>query len=489
MQLARKLSLGLFLGVLAVFAVSAYLRIQKETSLLENGMRNNQRLIATTLAAALDEVWRAEGESRVLDLVRRAGDAKSGLYIRWVREGSRGADAAGSDPAFEPTGVPAFEAVQRIAFTAPARSAAREERLFTLVPLPNHGAAAAALEVSEPTAPRREYVRSAVLGALLSSLAMALVSGAVAMLLGAWVVGRPVQALIERARAIGHGDFSRRATLAQSDELGALAVELDAMCGQLASARDRVAKEASARIAAVEQLRHAERLTTLGRLASVIAHEIGTPLGVVSGYAKLVSTGKVRGPEAADAANIMLEQCGRISRIVRRVLDYARRSEPRKQVVPVGDVLGAGLALLEPLAEKRGVRLSFERAAEFEARLDSAQIQQAVTNLVMNAIQATEPGGLVTVRLDAAEPDAKSAPPEPPRIRVSVIDSGSGLAEDVLERIWEPFFTTKPSAEGTGLGLSITKDIVDEHGGLVTVHSRPGQGSRFEILLPKGEPA
>jgi signal transduction histidine kinase len=309
------------------------------------------------------------------------------------------------------------------------------------------------------------------------------------MLLGAWVVGRPVQALIERARAIGHGDFSRRATLAQSDELGALAVELDAMCGQLASARDRVAKEASARIAAVEQLRHAERLTTLGRLASVIAHEIGTPLGVVSGYAKLVSTGKVRGPEAADAANIMLEQCGRISRIVRRVLDYARRSEPRKQVVPVGDVLGAGLALLEPLAEKRGVRLSFERAAEFEARLDSAQIQQAVTNLVMNAIQATEPGGLVTVRLDAAEPDAKSAPPEPPRIRVSVIDSGSGLAEDVLERIWEPFFTTKPSAEGTGLGLSITKDIVDEHGGLVTVHSRPGQGSRFEILLPKGEPA
>jgi signal transduction histidine kinase len=488
MQLARKLSLGLFLGVLAVFAVSAYLRIQKETSLLDSGMRNNQRLIATTLAAALDEVWRAEGESRVLDLVRRAGDARSDLYIRWVRNGLAAADSSGSDSHFDLAGVPAFEAVQQIALAAPAR-APREERLFTYVPLPPHGTSAAALEVSEPTAPRSEYVRSAVVGALLSSLAMALVSGAVAMLLGAWVVGRPVQALIERARAIGHGDFSRRATLQQSDELGALAVELDAMCGQLASARDLLAEEATARIAAVEQLRHAERLTTLGRLASVIAHEIGTPLGVVSGYAKMVFTGKVQGSEATDAARIMLEQCDRISRIVRRVLDYARRGEPRKQVVPVGDVLGAGLALLEPLAEKRGVRLSFERTAEFEARLDTAQIQQAVTNLVMNAIQATEPGGLVTVRLDAAEPDAKSAQMDSPYIRVSVIDSGPGLSEDVVERIWEPFFTTKPSAEGTGLGLSITKDIVDEHGGLVTVLSRPGEGSRFEILLPKGEPA
>jgi two-component system NtrC family sensor kinase len=482
MQLARKLSLGLFLGVLAVFAVSAYLRIQKERSLLETSMRNNQRLIATTLAAALDEVWRAEGESRVLDLVRRAGDTKPDLYLRWVRDGS------GAPPSFARAGLAAFEAAQDVALT-PAGSGATEERLFTYVPLPPHGASTAALEVSEPTAPRREYVRSAVIAALLSSLAMALVSGAVAMLLGAWVVGRPVQALIARARAIGQGDFSRRATLSQSDELGALAVELDAMCGQLETARDRVAKEAAARIAAVEQLRHAERLTTLGRLASVIAHEIGTPLGVVSGYAKMVSTGKVRDAEAADAAGIMLEQCGRISRIVRRVLDYARRSEPRKQVVPVGDVLGAGLALLEPLAQKRGVRLSFERAAEFEARLDSAQIQQAVTNLVMNAIQATESGGVVTVRLDAVEAPVDSAGSEPRHIRVSVIDSGPGVAEDVLERIWEPFFTTKPSAEGTGLGLSITKDIVDEHGGLVTVRSRPGHGSCFEILLPKGEPA
>jgi signal transduction histidine kinase len=488
MQLARKLSLGLFLGILAVFAVSATLRLRKETSLLENSMQNNQRLIATTLAAALDEVWSAEGESRVLDLVRRADAAKSDLYIRWVRRGSRDAFAPEVATPFDGDGARPFEVVQRMAVTTQGRGDPHEERLFSYVPLPDHEGVAAALEVSEPTAPRREYVRSAVIGALLSSLAMALVTGAVAMLLGAWVVGRPVQALIGRARAIGQGDFSRRATLVQSDELGALALELDAMCGQLAAARDRVAEAASARIAAVEQLRHAERLTTLGRLASVIAHEIGTPLGVVSGYAKMVSTGKMQGPEASDAAKIMLDQCERISRIVRRVLDYARRSEPRKQVVPVGDVLGACLALLEPLALKRGVRLEFERAVEFEARVDSAQIQQALTNLVMNAVQATEPGGLVKVRLDASEPR-----PEPESaadyIRVSVTDSGPGLGKDLLERIWEPFFTTKPSSEGTGLGLSITRDIVDEHGGFVAVRSSPGEGSRFEILLPKEVPS
>ena len=480
MQLARKLSLGLFLGVLVVFAVSAYLRLRKETTLLENGMRQNQQLIATTLAAALDEVWRAEGEGRVLDLVRRADAARSDLYIRWVRRSAED----GSRDRFLSTGLPPFEAVQRTGLVS-----GKEERLFTVVALPPHGSDLAALEVSEPTASLRDYVRAAVSGALLSSLAMALVSGAVAMLLGAWFVGKPVQTLIARARAIGQGDFSAGRTLEQKDELGALSQELDAMCEQLAGARDRVAEEAAARLAAVEQLRHAERLTTLGRLASVIAHEIGTPLGVVSGYAKMVATGKMGGPEACDSARIMLEQCERISRIVRRVLDYARRGGPRKQTVPVGDVLGAGLALLEPLAQKRGVRLEFERAMEFEATLDSAQIQQAVTNLVMNAIQATEPGGVVRVRLSGSGGEGREAERVEDYIHISVTDSGVGLPGDLLDRIWEPFFTTKPSAEGTGLGLSITKDIVVEHGGSVSVESRLGEGSRFEIHLPKGAPA
>jgi len=126
---------------------------------------------------------------------------------------------------------------------------------------------------------------------------------------------------------------------------------------------------------------------------------------------------------------------------------------------------------------------------EFEATLDSAQIQQAVTNLVMNAIQATEPGGVVRVRLSGSGGEGRGAERVEDYIHISVTDSGVGLPRDLLDRIWEPFFTTKPSAEGTGLGLSITKDIVVEHGGSVSVESRLGEGSRFEIHLPKGAPA
>jgi signal transduction histidine kinase len=487
MRLARKLSLGLFIGVLFVVAVSAYLRLQREMSLFDTDMRRDQRLIGTTLAAALDEVWRAEGEARVLDLVRRADAAKADLYIRWVRFDSDAAqehrplvDAIQSE-------LPGpFQALDRVAAISGQNGTPPGERILTYVPLPKHGAAVAALEVSESTSPKFNYVKASLLGIVASSFAMALVSGALAMVLGAWFVGRPVEALIGRARAIGAGDFEGRLDLQRSDEFGALAAELDSTSRELAQARDRIGAETAARIAAVEQLRHAERLTTLGRLASVIAHEIGTPLGVVAGYAQMISTAKVSGADSREAAGVMSQQCERISRMVRRVLDYARRSEPKKQPTSLGDVLNATSVLLQPLAEKRGVRLSFERSRELDVTMDSAQVQQAVTNLVINAVQASNPGDVVKIDLDVVRTRGRLDTAESEYARVSVQDAGSGIAADTIERIWEPFFTTKPSSEGTGLGLSITKDIVEEHGGFATVQTHPGSGSRFEIYLPLG---
>jgi signal transduction histidine kinase len=358
------------------------------------------------------------------------------------------------------------------------------ERLFTYVPLPPHGNAKAAVEVSESTAPKHDYVKTTVLTVLGSGVAMAFVCGALAMLLGAWFVGRPVGVLISRAQAIGSGDLEGRLDLHRSDEFGEIARALDAMSRELARARDRIASEAAARIAAVEQLRHAERLTTLGRLASVIAHEIGTPLGVVAGYAKMISSAKVTGAESQETANVMLQQCERISRIVRRVLDYARRSEPRKQPTPIGDVLNATCGLVRPLADERGVTVSVERATNLDVPMDAGQVQQAVTNLLINAVQASSPGDAVGIDVEVVRERPGAGDGDTEFAKVTVHDSGPGIAADMLERIWEPFFTTKPSSEGTGLGLSITKEIVQEHGGFVRVESKIGCGSRFQIFLP-----
>jgi signal transduction histidine kinase len=160
----------------------------------------------------------------------------------------------------------------------------------------------------------------------------------------------------------------------------------------------------------------------------------------------MISTEKVAGAEARGAAEVMLEQCDRISRIVRRVLDYARRSEPRKRLTSLGDVLNATSVLLRPLAEKRGVQLSFERSVELDVLMDSSQIQQAVINLVIDAVQASDKGASVKIELDVvrrARGDATGSE----YARVSVQDSGAGVAADAIERIWEPFYTTKPSAD------------------------------------------
>ena len=138
-------------------------------SQLDASMKQNQRLIATTLAAALDEVWSAEGESRVRDLVRRADAAKSELDVRWVRQGEDEVRLTGVKSPFDAVSTTPFEVVQRIATTGDGNG--RQERLLTYVSLPDHESVAAALEVSEPTAPRRQYVRAAVIEALLSSLA------------------------------------------------------------------------------------------------------------------------------------------------------------------------------------------------------------------------------------------------------------------------------------------------------------------------------
>jgi signal transduction histidine kinase len=312
-----------------------------------------------------------------------------------------------------------------------------------------------------------------------------MVCGLIVASIGARLVGRPVAELIGAARRIGAGEFDVLATVDRKDEFGELARALRSMSMDLAAARQRTADETEARIRALEQLRHAERLATLGQLASVLAHEIGTPLNVIAGHAKMVATGRLAGDEVKESAGAIGVQCERMTQIVRRILDYARRGPPRRARIDFSDVVQQSCGLLGGLAEQRKVSLALERrTTPATLSADGAQLQQAITNIVLNAIQASAAGGTVSLAVEAKTVDARAG--QARFLVLSVEDHGEGIPETARERIFEPFFTTKPAGEGTGLGLSVVRDIVSEHDGFIEVSSREGQGSVFRVYLPEG---
>ena len=253
------------------------------------------------------------------------------------------------------------------------------------------------------------------------------------------------------------------------------------MCDQLQAARERVESETQARVVALEQLRHADRLRTVGTLASGIAHELGTPLNVILLRAKML---KREGGEVAEGAGVIAGQAERMTRIVRQLLDFARRKEPKRTRCDLVDVAEHTTSLLRTLAERANVTLRLERpASPLLAEVDPAQLEQALTNLVVNAVQASHGGGEVVVAADRREVEAPSG-----GTRVlaclEVRDEGSGIAPEDLERIFEPFFTTKGVGEGTGLGLAVAHGIVDDHGGFIRAASAPGAGTTFAIYIP-----
>jgi signal transduction histidine kinase len=315
----------------------------------------------------------------------------------------------------------------------------------------------------------------------------------VVSVLGFVLVGRPLRRLADKARRIGAGDLSGPLLIRQRDEVGQLAAEMNHMCELLQAEHQRADAEAAARLEAQDQLRHAERLSTVGKLASGIGHELGTPLNVVAGRAKMIASGEVTGAEASESARIIGEQAERMTKIIRQVLDFARRRGPQKARRGLKEIVRSAGQLLRPLASKRDVALELpeEDAPEVAAAVDAGQLQQVLTNLMLNGVQAMPGGGALRVEIarEPARPPPDCDRPEGVHVAIHVTDRGTGILPEHVGHVFEPFFTTKGVGEGTGLGLSVAYGIVRDHGGWITIRSAPGKGSRFTVYLPDEEGA
>ena len=482
MRLAAKLVLLFLSGLLLIVGLFSYITIQQGRRLAIAEHERHAADLAATLEPTISQALQQRGPEALPQFLNQATRQIRNVEVRWVEFSSS------SRTSSRPT-VPVERIVtKREVTTISMPDANGRPHLYTYVPVTDDVASPAGIEISAPDTDADNRLRGSVLSSLLALVGVATLSGMVIWVGGIKMVGQPLEQLIAKVHRVGRGDFSGPVQLQSNDELGRLGVALNEMCEQLAEQRSQLDSETASRIATLKQLRHADRLNSVGRMAAGIAHEIGTPLNVVSGRAELIASGQLTDEDTRSSAKTIQTETRRISNIVRNLLDFARQSSPRVSPQNLNPLIEETVRLMQPLAEKQQTNLKTKLPKNgIVASVDKAQMQQVLTNLILNAVQASPPGREVSVVLEAKPDDSEQAESNKSRsdeVVISVIDQGPGISEEELQQIFEPFYTTKDVGEGTGLGLAISHGIVQEHGGRISVDSKPGGGSQFSVILP-----
>ena len=223
------------------------------------------------------------------------------------------------------------------------------------------------------------------------------------------------------------------------------------------------------------QVQRHDRLVALGKMAAGVAHEVRNPLSSIKGFATLLGSHFQAESEEGEAARLLINEVERLNRSITELLTYARPLPLAIAEVEIEPFIEASLKLIQSDARELGVAVHHEIAlARKQVRLDKDRLNQVLLNLYLNSLQAMEHGGELQVSVHEGN--------RPETIEIKVRDTGCGIAEDILERVMDPYFTTK--AEGTGLGLAMVYKIIDEHGGTIKIASKEGEGTTVSIVLP-----
>jgi signal transduction histidine kinase len=287
------------------------------------------------------------------------------------------------------------------------------------------------------------------------------------------VLGRRVAALSHGMSRVEGGDLTTRVPEADRDELGRLGRRFNVMVSRLADAQrqleDRHATE----------IRRAEHLGALGKLAAGVAHEINNPLAGMQNCVRTLLKGTRDERQRVQYLELLQEGLERIGRTVGQLLNFARESPPQLTRTDLGSVIERSLALVEHELASRRITCVRSLDPGLPALLtDPRQLEQVFLNLFMNALEAMPKGGTLTIETGRRRRGTELW------AEARVSDTGGGIPPESLSRIFDPFFTTKEVGRGTGLGLSVSYGIVGGHGGLIDVQSQVGQGSTFSVILP-----
>ncbi|MFO7902057.1 MAG: sensor histidine kinase [Planctomycetota bacterium] len=485
MKVALKFVFAIFLVLVAIRTVEGILTVQRETARLDEAIQRDARLLGRILRASVRDSWTANGRGRALDLIEVMNVGSHPMELSWVPfEGEEGLNAR-----LDADSLGKLTSGETVALRKRQGEKGQVQYFFVPIDVPE---AEGVIQLAEALEDRSRYVRHALVREIIVGSIIVLASGAVVIVLGVFVIGRPLSRLRARINRIGEGNLSEQVTLRSRDELSTLAEGLNDMCARLSAAREREHAETQKRISAMEQMRHMDRLTTIGRLASGIAHELGTPLNVIGGRAGMISDDAIPlcSQEIQTNADTIKSQADRMTQIIRHLLDFARQRPPKRVEINGEEVVRHAVELVSCLGYNAKVQVeSRDGRSSLVAKMDPVQMQQVMTNLIENALQSVLEATDVVVTIESA----RTTPPGDVDasagrfLRIAVKDDGVGIAEEDLPHVFDPFFTTKDVGRGTGLGLSITYGIVREHGGWIDVQSKLGVGSCFTVHIPQEE--
>ncbi len=477
MSINTKLVLLLTLAVGAVMLVASFLALRQREAALEAALGDELQAHAVTLQIALEENYKND----------RAAEAQ--ILIDRLRENSRvyGVllfDERGNLQSFSqketmenfrqpPELKQVLQTGEAIEFV---RSIENRKFLSIILPLRLAEGKRGAVEIVKPLAVIETDIARARIDRFSTTLLLLATIFLVVYVVLRRNLSRPISALLVGARTLGEGNLSHRVRVpATGDELAQLASEFNRMADNLAGQRRASLIEAENRLNLEKQLRHSERLASVGRLAAGIAHELGAPLNVIDARAEqLIENANAPREKQIKNLTIIRTQSARITHIVRQLLNLARPYNLRFEAIDLNDLVKSAL---ENFEANEDLKIEFAAKDDLTISGDRDFLRQVFVNIFHNAAQAMNGHGTIRIEIKEIEREGVNF------AAVRISDTGKGIAAENLERIFDPFYTTKDIGQGTGLGLAVSRRIVEEHSGAIEADNNADGGAKFTVYL------
>ena len=474
-----RLSLLLFMvaPLIAVLAIAGYYSLQRLEQQVEKRMQEDIELIGRAIRGPLEyalEHGREDSLSQALSSAFRIGRVY-GAYV-YDKEGRKIATSGPREPVVRSKYLAELAAGDR---TGEYQESGDKEVYSYFVPLSDSlGRNSGLLHLTRDGTDIQRYIEEVRRQALLLLLLLSLLLLVIVVYGHHRMIGRNVKTLARSMARIAQGERHHRAASHGPQEVRQLADGMNAMLDSIARSEQELANQRQAQAHLEKELQHSRKMAAIGRLSAGVAHELGTPLSVVSGKAQRMLRRSDLPDHVALVFTEIRDAVQRMEHIVRQLLDFGRTNKLRLRPMALNDLAECAAAQVRAEAQQKSIDLRLEGPQPAPIlELDRVRLEQGLANLLRNAVQATGPGG--QVRLGWFDRERHAG--------FYVADDGPGIAPELHCRLFEPFFTTKEVGEGTGLGLSVAQAAVDDHHGRLEIGASELGGALISIFLAKAD--